>query len=77
MDEKEDITIETLERFLSEMADTVSPVHIEDPRKQKLAQDINTAKMRVAALRKEIADLNVKIKSWQIQLDNLKMGRAV
>lgn len=72
MEDKEDITIDKLEEFLSEMSATIKTVPLEDSRRYQLTQNINSAKTRIQQLRKEIADLKGKITQWEIQLNRIE-----
>ena len=72
MEDKDDITIDKLEEFLSEMSATIKTVPLEDSRRYQLTQNINSAKTRIQQLRKEIADLKGKITQWEIQLNRIE-----
>ena len=72
MEDKDDITIDKLEAFLSEMSATVKTVPLEDSRRYQLTQNINSAKTRIQQLRKEIADLKAQITQWEIQLNRIE-----
>ena len=72
MEDKEDITIDKLEEFLSEMSATIKTVPLEDSGRYQLTQNINSAKTRIQQLRKEIADLKGKITQWEIQLNRIE-----
>lgn len=72
MEDKDDITINKLEEFLSEMSATIKTVPLEDSRRYQLTQNINSAKTRIQQLRKEIADLKGKITQWEIQLNSIE-----
>ena len=72
MEDKDDITIDKLEAFLSEMSATIKTVPLEDSRRYQLTQNINSAKTRIQQLRKEIADLKAQITQWEIQLNRIE-----
>jgi hypothetical protein len=70
---KEEITYETLEAFLEEMASaTVKPVPMEKTGEMTLRTNIENAKKEIQRYRELISATKSKILSWEIELERIK-----
>ena len=71
-EDKEEITFDTLEAFLEEMASaTVKPIPIEKTGEMTLRTNIENAKREIQKYRELISATKSKILSWELDLERL------